>query len=247
MSSTTAKLGLTLTDNADAWSDDVWNANFQAIDDKFGMVICTSATRPSTPYVGQMIYETDTRFVYIRNSTNTSWQNYANVPMVATVGALPAISYNGQLVFVTTGNVMYRYNGSSWVIHNLFSFSSNNTVSTPENSTSTSYAALATAGPAVTLTSVGTQALVMMRCIAFGTDLNFRGVAASFAISGATTTAAADSNGAVATANNAGFGFSLMSCQLITITPGTNTYTMQYKTSSLTSTFQARRIFVFAP
>jgi hypothetical protein len=222
------------------------NANFQTIDDKFGTVICTSATRPSSPYAGQAIYETDTRFIYVRNSTNTVWQMYGNVPSVATTASLPT-GYNGQLVFVTTGNVMYRFNGSSWVIHNLFFYSSNNTVSAAENSVSTSYAALTTAGPAVTLTSVGTQALVCMRCIAFGTDATFRGVAASFAISGATTLASSDSNGAVATANNAGYGFTLMSTQLVTITPGTNTYTMQYKTSALTSTFQSRRLFVFAP
>lgn len=32
-------------------------------------VICTSGTRPTTPYTGQLIYETDTQVFYIYDGT----------------------------------------------------------------------------------------------------------------------------------------------------------------------------------
>jgi hypothetical protein len=244
----TAKLGLELSLGPDLWSltRAQINANFQGIDDKFGIVICTSATRPSSPFAGQMIYETDTQFTYVRNVANTLWTMTANIPSVASTAAISS-PFTGQVVFVTTGNTFYRYTGASWVVYSLFSHSSNNTVSTGEQTSSTSYTALTTAGPAVTIDSKGTQALVCIRATGFGTTATARGIAISFAISGATTLASSDSNGALATCNQDGYGFTMMSVQLVTITAGSNTYTMQYKTSALTSQFQARRMFVFAP
>lgn len=49
------------------------NAAWDKIDSFIGATICTSSTRPLTPFDGQIIRETDTRRVYVRNATQSSW------------------------------------------------------------------------------------------------------------------------------------------------------------------------------
>jgi hypothetical protein len=39
---------------------DKLNGNFDVIDAKIGAVVCTSSTRPGTPFTGQQIFETNT-------------------------------------------------------------------------------------------------------------------------------------------------------------------------------------------
>lgn len=46
--------------------DDDLNDNMDKIDSAIGLTICTSGTRPASPWDGQMIYETDQNRVYIR-------------------------------------------------------------------------------------------------------------------------------------------------------------------------------------
>lgn len=48
--------------------------------------VCTSSTRPASPYNGQLIYETDTRKVYIHNGT--SWVEQPTAGMVDAKGDL---------------------------------------------------------------------------------------------------------------------------------------------------------------
>lgn len=48
--------------------------------------VCTSSTRPASPYNGQLIYETDTRKVYIYNGT--SWVEQPTAGMVDAKGDL---------------------------------------------------------------------------------------------------------------------------------------------------------------
>lgn len=51
---------------ADETADiDKLNLNFEAIDDAVGTTIVTSSTRPSTPFTGQQIYETNTKLTYV--------------------------------------------------------------------------------------------------------------------------------------------------------------------------------------
>ena len=50
------------------------NNNLDIIDLNIGLRVCTSSTRPATPFTGQMIYETDTDFVMLWNGT--SWESY---------------------------------------------------------------------------------------------------------------------------------------------------------------------------
>jgi hypothetical protein len=117
-------------------------------------------------------------------------------------------------------------------------------VDTSQTTSSTSYAALATAGPLVAATT-GTQALVWINSTIANSASNTS--AASFAISGATTTAADDTwdiqqDGGTGAANR------YSSCALMPLTPGSNTFTMLYKVSSgaSTGTFSRRRIQVLA-
>jgi hypothetical protein len=68
-----------------ASSDDVTvdtdlGSNFDAIDAAAGFTSCTSATRPSAPFVGQAIYETDTKLAFVHNGTSPAsagWERTA--------------------------------------------------------------------------------------------------------------------------------------------------------------------------
>lgn len=133
---------------------------------------------------------------------------------------------------------------NAWLLNN----SQYAAVSASETTSSTSYTDLSTVGPSVTVTSAGTRALVMYNCGAFTNTASDVGHAMSFAVSGATTIAAADAYARTDTCTNAGFGFNVANFAFITITPGTNVYTAKYKCSAATtSTFNNRRILVIAP
>lgn len=251
----TAKLGLILPAAGPAPGGLISRAdlanNFQKIDDFFGTVICTSVTRPSSPYAGQEIYETDTRMRYIRNAANSAWVMTDRVPSVAATGDI-AVPYTGQLIWVTAVNLLYRYTGSAWSAVTIFNNASTQTVNTAENTSSGSYVDLTTVGPNVTLTSVGIQAMVIFRAATFasvGTVDATRYSAFSFEVSGATTTAAADGNAVMTPiVSNVGYGYAYTGVQIVTITPGTNTYRMKYKmTGGNAAVFQNRRIMVIAP
>ena len=109
-----------------------------------------------------------------------------------------------------------------------------------ETTTSTSYADLATTGPAITRTT-GTTCLVTTTCELSNSNSGATSNA-TFAISGATTTAADD----IRRIKNTGTDALRMSVQTyIAVTSGSNTFTMKYRVSSGTGTFLARRIHVF--
>lgn len=85
---------------------------------------------------------------------------------------------------------------------------------------------------AVTMTSTGTFALVLFDAlVSSGTSgQNARG---SIAVSGATTTTALTVEGLQAFLQNSNtVAEKSMSCALLAITPGSNTYTMQYRNST---------------
>lgn len=226
------------------------NANFLAIDTLAHAVVCTSATRPGSPYAGQVIYETDTRLAYIRNTANTAWLLIGGIPSVSSTATVLS-PYTGQVVFVTTGNTFMRYTGSAWTTQSMFTHSGTATVSTQESTTSTSYVDLATSGPSVTLTSVGTTALVMFGCMNFGSTTAILSRAMSVSVSGATTVAASNAFAQIDTdANGNGqLGTRGNGWVQLTITPGTNTFKAQYRVgpAGTSCTFGDRRIWVYAP
>lgn len=117
-------------------------------------------------------------------------------------------------------------------------------VAAAETSASTSYANLATAGPALTLVT-GTQVLLTV-----GAEMAASAAASvymSAAVSGASTLAAADPSAVVANSSSV-FNVSQQSYQsLFTgLTAGTNTFTAKYKVSGNAGTWINRNLVVEA-
>ena len=114
------------------------------------------------------------------------------------------------------------------------------TVATSESTTSTSYTDLTTAGPAVTITT-GTKALVIVSCknvIGGPGTSNF----VSYAVSGATTISATDANGFN---SNVSSPRGSSASRLTTLTAGSNTFTIKYKSGDGNSvSFENREIIV---
>lgn len=81
MATTTSKLALSKPDTTDAVDIAVLNANSDKLDSAVGMFICTSTTRPSTPFNGQTIYETDTKNQRIWITATSSWDQFAGTPI----------------------------------------------------------------------------------------------------------------------------------------------------------------------
>jgi len=117
-------------------------------------------------------------------------------------------------------------------------------VGTLQSTSSGSYTNLGTVGPAVTLLT-DTSVTVIVSSWVQVYNLNQVGYV-SFAVSGATTIAAADNNGGIyqdaisATMN----GIATMAVVLTTLTPGSNTFTMKYRTSSGSADFYNRNLVV---
>lgn len=120
-------------------------------------------------------------------------------------------------------------------------------VATTEGTTSTTFTDLATAGPAVTLVSAHDRALILWATGKFSNNAG-SGAGCVVQISGATTLAASENNGAnQATGLLGGFGHENMQFMIATINPGSNTYTLKYNASANTASFYRRRLYVIAP
>jgi hypothetical protein len=121
-------------------------------------------------------------------------------------------------------------------------------VLTAESTASTSYTDLTTVGPAVTITSAGTRALVIWSATMFSADATLRGGYVDYAISGATSRSPSTDTAICASATNGAAGHRFSGVDLVTITPGSNTFTLKYQTAgSGTFVFQRRSLIVFAP
>lgn len=119
------------------------------------------------------------------------------------------------------------------------------TVSAGQTTTSTTYASLLTAGPAVTATT-GARALVIGDAFISSNSIGQKSWI-SCAVSGATTIAASDTISHEfqvygSNAEHRGTFATLFKA----LTPGANTFTMQYRVSAGTSTFQDRELLVIA-
>ena len=131
------------------------------------------------------------------------------------------------------------YNGSVWVCITPVGGLTNTTQTTA----STGFTDLATAGPAVTLVT-GTTALVTVSgLITAPTTGNY--AIMSFAVSGATTRAAFDSDGIMLqSASGTQQGSFSKVFPLTGLTAGTNTFTTKYRVTAGTGTFEGRGIIV---
>lgn len=119
-------------------------------------------------------------------------------------------------------------------------------VLTNQSTTSTSYTDLSTVGPSVTLTT-GTKVIVAVTCYTDPSGAGASG-AMSFAVSGATTTAASDDFAAGLVGLSAsGWAGVISWVGTVTVTAGSNTFTAKYKRgSAATHNFQDRYISVWA-
>lgn len=116
-------------------------------------------------------------------------------------------------------------------------------IATVEATTSTSYANLATTGPAVTVTS-GTVALVGVSTNMSNSTVSVN-TRASYAVSGATTIAASDIVAFNYQQPSAGTTIRGSAITMQTgLTAGSNTFTMQYRVTANTGTFDARHLWV---
>lgn len=61
MSTTLTRSGYVLPVGTEQCDVNVVNANMTKIDAQIGALICSSTTRPTTPYTGQIVFETDTQ------------------------------------------------------------------------------------------------------------------------------------------------------------------------------------------
>lgn len=113
----TSKLGLTKDDGTENYSVTRVNANTDKLDAAAGAQICTSATRPSSPFTGQEAYETDTSaHIVCTNATGPVWK-YVTNPTVANSTALAALTpvHQGLMAFTTDLLVTWRRGSGGWI------------------------------------------------------------------------------------------------------------------------------------
>lgn len=223
-------------------------------------IVGTPAASPSDPAVsGSSDYVTLAR---VRVPATATSINSGNITDLRTsghakslVGGLHSVGVGGilpvtssternALTGVYSGMTLWRADLAGLNVHQAgvwrhFVRPTNNIIATQQATTSTSYADLATVGPAVTV-ETDTAAKVTITSLMFNSGANVNVM--SFAVSGATTVAAADTKSLqVASAP----GFRLSYTTLVTgLTPGSNTFTAKYRTSAGTATFQDREITV---
>lgn len=119
------------------------------------------------------------------------------------------------------------------------------TVPASQTTTSTTYASLLTAGPAVTVTT-GTRALVFIQAFMSSNSIGQKSWA-GVAVSGATTIAASDTTGIEFQVYGSNAEFRGTAATLFkTLNAGANTFTMQYRVSAGTTTYGDREIIVVA-
>ena len=123
----------------------------------------------------------------------------------------------------TITGIRQVHNGANWVTVSPIM----GVVATSEQNTSATYASMATAGPVVTI-QTGTSALVTVSARinnAVATRYGYAG----FSVSGATTIAAADTSAVIVGSSNAEITVDVSNSFYVTLSAGTNTFTMLYR------------------
>jgi len=161
--------------------------------------------------------------------------------MRAYLTASTVTTATGNVTGIPTG-VTTVYNGSVWVCTTPVSAKSNVQATTASTSYVTGMTGDGTA-LSVTLTT-GTTALVMISGQIFNSGAGNASYI-SVSVSGATTLAAADAQSAAANVGGVNYGQSLNRTQIITgLTPGTNTFTLNYRVGAGTGSHNNRDITV---
>jgi hypothetical protein len=159
----------------------------------------------------------------------------AGTATVTAVGPLVLPSWAGGQLYFTSASAAVWFPD--------YFTTSSATVATSQTTTSSTFTDLATPGPAVTLTT-GTSALVIISCMIQTTAGN--AVYAGFTVSGATTTAASTTSALKAYSSGGLLGTAQTLVCLVTLTAGSNTFTMKYGNvqATETGTYNARTITV---
>ena len=155
-----------------------------------------------------------------------------------TVTATGGVTINGTITALATNQfaelIKTGTNTWSYMPPGGFPASATATVATNQTTTSLSFVDLATAGPAVTV-ATGTKALVTVTAFSQGGG-NGQGASMGFAVSGATTVAAADASASRNEPNGGGVMAPVIrysATNLITgLTAGSNVFTAKYKALS---------------
>jgi hypothetical protein len=74
---------------------------FDKIDTAMGVTLCTSSTRPATPFTGQQIYETDSKYGYIWSGS--AWLLYARGFQLADVSTAETTTSGSYVDLATVG------------------------------------------------------------------------------------------------------------------------------------------------
>ena len=166
----------------------------------------------------------------------------------AAFGGSNKVLAEGQLCYLESTDVVQYYTGAAWATlgpsTSAVSAMDVSRVNTSQSTTSTTYVGLTTA-QTITMTT-GTKALVIL---SFSVNATLGNEPyASVAVSGATTIAAADSNATYTQiTTSGGYVFSASNVVPLTLTAGSNTFTMQFRNSAANSAaFSNRSMTVIA-
>jgi|DEB19_MinimDraft_3_1074340.scaffolds.fasta_scaffold05340_8 hypothetical protein len=150
----------------------------------------------------------------------------------------------GQFAYLEDTNATQYYDGSAWQAVATTNITNDTaTVATQQTTTSVTYTDLATSGPAVTVTT-GTKVLVIISAGEMRNQNSSGECDMSFAVSGATTIAAADATSVGITSAASNETFRPTGAFVITVTAGSNTFTAKYRVGGGTGIFANRRISV---
>lgn len=116
MATTTTRLGLTKPASTDLVDIGVLNTNFDKTDAAAGAFVCTSTTRPATPYGGQIIYETDTSRSLIWSSGSSAWLVLVPGATICTSSTRPSPAVTGQIIYETDTLLTYVYASGAWTL-----------------------------------------------------------------------------------------------------------------------------------
>jgi len=140
----------------------------------------------------------------------------------------------------TTAGTIFVASGANSIVERV---PSTNAVTTSESTGGTGYGDLTTPGPAVTVTT-GTKAIVVVGAIVQNSTVAQNSYA-SYAVSGASSIAATDDRAVIITAAAANQTLRASAVYMETaLTAGINTFTMKYRVTGGTGSFQNRRIVV---
>ena len=161
-------------------------------------------------------------------------------------GAGEKVLAEGQLCYLSDSNIVQYYDGAAWATvgptASAVSAVDINRVNTSQSTSSTSFVGLTTA-QTITMTT-GTKALVLLNFIA-GANIGTT-ARASVAVSGATTIAASDALSCQFDTPGSGYNDNGSSAYSLTLTAGSNTFTMQFRSSGASVTFSDRNMTIIA-